>query len=92
MKLGLTKEAPQRLRAGVSFALQTATDAGHCALPVAELVALAVEFLGVEAPLIRSVLLDVLKIRRVVQDIVGDKACIFLAGLHNAERAIAEQL
>ena len=41
MKLGLTPEAPQRLRAGISFALQTATDAGHCALPVADLVALA---------------------------------------------------
>lgn len=28
MKLGLTKDAPQRLRAGISFALQTATDEG----------------------------------------------------------------
>ena len=33
-KLGMEKTAPQRLRAGVSFALQTATDEGHCALPV----------------------------------------------------------
>ena len=33
MKLGLEKEAPQRLRAGVSFALQTAMDEGHCGLP-----------------------------------------------------------
>ncbi len=36
-KLGMEKTAPQRLRAGVSFALQTATDEGHCALPVAML-------------------------------------------------------
>ena len=92
MKLGLTPEAPQRLRAGVSFALQTATDAGHCALPVAELVTLAGELLGVEGGLIRAALLDVLELGEVVQDIVGDKACIFLAGLHAAERAIAERL
>ncbi len=92
MKLGLTKDAPQRLRAGISFALQTATDAGHCALPVAELVKLAAELLGVEAPLIRLALLDVLETGEVVQDIIGDKACIFLAGLHAAERVIAERL
>ncbi len=33
-KLGMEKTAPQRIRAGISFALQTATDEGHCALPV----------------------------------------------------------
>ncbi|GAN50772.1 SF1B family DNA helicase RecD2 [Methylobacterium radiotolerans] len=92
MKLGLTPEAPQRLRAGISFALQTATDGGHCALPVAELIKLAGELLGVEATLIRSALLDVLETGEVVQDILGDKACIFLAGLHAAERMIAERL
>lgn len=92
MKLGLTKDAPQRLRAGISFALQTATDEGHCALPVADLVKLATELLSVEAPLIRAALLDVLETGEVVQDIIGDKACIFLAGLHAAERIIAERL
>ncbi|MBI1690199.1 ATP-dependent RecD-like DNA helicase [Methylorubrum rhodesianum] len=92
MKLGLTKDAPQRLRAGISFALQTATDEGHCALPVADLVKLATELLDVEARLIRSALLDVLETSEVVQDIIGDKACIFLSGLHAAERVIAERL
>ncbi|MDP4021526.1 ATP-dependent RecD-like DNA helicase [Methylobacterium sp. NEAU 140] len=92
MKLGLTPEAPQRLRAGVSFALQTATDAGHCALPVADLVTLAGDLLGVAADPVRTALLDVLETGEVVQDIVGDRACIFLAGLHAAERAIAERL
>ena len=92
MKLGLTKDAPQRLRAGVSFALQTATDEGHCGLPVTDLVKLATALLGVEAVLIRSALIDVLATSEVVQDIIGDKACIFLAGLHAAERIIAERL
>src|SRR5271165_4558070 len=29
MKLGMTREAPQRVRAGISFALQEASDEGH---------------------------------------------------------------
>src|SRR5215218_1105575 len=36
-KLGVEKTSPQRLRAGVSFALQTATDEGHCGLPIDQL-------------------------------------------------------
>jgi exodeoxyribonuclease V alpha subunit len=35
MRLGLTKEAPARVRAGLSFALQEATSEGHCGLPIA---------------------------------------------------------
>src|SRR5689334_23451395 len=54
MRLGLTKESPKRLRAGVSFALQTATDEGHCALPVDELVALAEKLLEVPSEPIRT--------------------------------------
>lgn len=92
MRLGLETTAPQRLRAGVSYALQTATDEGHCALPVADLVSLAVELLGVEAGLIRTALVDVLGEGEVVQDTIGDQPCIFLAGLHAAERVIAERL
>ena len=40
-KLGMEKAAPQRLRAGVSFALQTAMDEGHCGLPIEQLTGLA---------------------------------------------------
>ncbi|WHQ72861.1 SF1B family DNA helicase RecD2 [Methylorubrum extorquens] len=93
MKLGLTKEAPQRLRAGVSFALQTAMDEGHCALPVSRLTELAQKLLEVEAALIRSAVVE--EIERgdeVIQDIIDDQACVFLRGLHAAERAIADRL
>ncbi|WP_232631733.1 SF1B family DNA helicase RecD2 [Methylobacterium sp. Leaf118] len=93
MKLGLTKEAPQRLRAGVSFALQTAMDEGHCALPVARLTELAQKLLEVEAALIRSAVVEEIERgEEVVQDIIGDQACIFLRGLHAAERGISDRL
>jgi len=48
-KLGVEKTAPQRLRAGVSFALQTAMDEGHCGLPIETLVGLAERLLDVDA-------------------------------------------
>ena len=53
-KLGVEKTSPQRLRAGVSFALQTATDEGHCGLRIEMLVTLAGKLLEVDAGLIRT--------------------------------------
>src|SRR3712207_1483128 len=78
-KLGMAKTAPQRLRAGVSFALQTATDEGHCALPTAMLTSLAQTLLEVEAPLIEAAVAE--ELRRgeaVVSDTVGPETCVFL--------------
>lgn len=93
MRLGLTKEAPQRLRAGVSFALQTAMDEGHCGLPVERLAALAQKLLEVEPALIRAAMAEELsRGEDVVADTVGGEACIFLRGLHGSERSIAEAL
>src|SRR5215217_4046296 len=92
-KLGVEKTAPQRLRAGVSFALQTATDEGHCGLPLAMLVTLAEKLLEVEADLIRAAVAE--ELRRgedVLTDTVDGEPCIFLTGLHGAERVIAERL
>src|ERR671912_54650 len=92
-KLGMEKTAPQRLRAGVSFALQTATDEGHCALPVAMLASLAQKLLEVEAPLIEAAIAQELQRgEEVVSDTVGQEPCVFLKGLHGAERAIADRL
>src|SRR4051794_11318544 len=92
-KLGVEKTSPQRLRAGVSFALQTATDEGHCGLPVAMLVSLAEKLLEVDADLIRTAVAE--ELRRgedVLSDTVEGEPCVFLKGLHGAEKAIAERL
>ena len=93
MRLGMETHAPPRLRAGVSFALQTAMDEGHCALPVERLTALAQKLLEVDTTLIRTAITDELQRgEEVIADTVGDEACVFLKGLHAAERAIAERL
>jgi exodeoxyribonuclease V alpha subunit len=92
-KLGMAKTAPQRLRAGVSFALQTATDEGHCALPVAMLASLAQRLLEVDAALIETAIADELQSgEEVICDTVGGEPCVFLKGLHAAERMISDRL
>ena len=85
MKLGLTKEAPQRLRAGVSFALQTAMDEGHCALPIDRLAVLAQKLLEVEPALIQAAIAEELgRGEEVIADTIAGEACVFLRGLHAA--------
>src|SRR3954467_10179884 len=92
-KLGVEKTSPQRLRAGVSFALQTATDEGHCGLPVEMLITLAEKLLEVDADLIRTAVAEELRRgEEVLTDSVGGEPCVFLKGLHGAEKVIAERL
>ena len=91
-KLGMEKTAPQRLRAGVSFALQTAMDEGHCGSAGRRTVRLAGQLLEVDADLIRSAMTDEIARGEMVSDTIGDETCLFLKGLHLAEQAIAERL
>jgi exodeoxyribonuclease V alpha subunit len=81
-----------RVRAGISYALTEATNEGHCGLPTAELTPLAERLLDVPQDLIRTALELELADGTVIADCVGETACVFLAGLYRAERAIAERL
>jgi exodeoxyribonuclease V alpha subunit len=92
MKLGIEKTAMIRVRAGISYALTEAMDEGHCGLPTDELVPLAEKLLEVPQELIRAALDLELAEGTVVADRVGETPCVFLAGLHRAERIIAERL
>ena len=92
MKLGMTREAPQRVRAGISFALQEATDDGHCDLPVEDLVKLATTLLEVDESIVRTALTHQLAGDEVVADTMENRPCVFLRGLYLADRGIAEHL
>jgi exodeoxyribonuclease V alpha subunit len=91
MKLGIEKTAMVRVRAGISYALTEAMDEGHCGLPTGELVPLTEKLLEVPQELIRTALDLELQGGTVIADRVGETDCIFLAGLHGAERAVAER-
>src|ERR1700753_576333 len=92
MKLGIDKTAMVRVRAGISYALTEAMDGGHCGLPTDELVPLAEKLLEVPQELVRTALDLELQEVTVVADRVGETPCVFLAGLHQAERTIAGRL
>ena len=93
LRLGLAREAPQRLAAGVSYALQKAMDEGHCGLPVEALVRSAAELLEVGPDLVRcAAALALREGREVVADALGGEPCLFLKGLHGAERTMAARL
>jgi exodeoxyribonuclease V alpha subunit len=92
MRLGIDKAAMVRVRAGISYALTEAMDEGHCGLPRDELVPLAAALLEVPPELVQTALELELVERAVIADTVGEKSCIFLAGLYRAEQVIADRL
>jgi exodeoxyribonuclease V alpha subunit len=92
MKLGIEKTAMVRVRAGISYALTEAMGEGHCGLPTEQLMPLAEKLLEVPQELIRTALDLELREGTVIPDSVGETPCVFLAGLHRAERTIAERL
>ena len=67
-------------------------DEGHCGLPTDELLPLAEKLLEVPQQLLRTALDLELQDGAVIADRVGETRCKFLAGLHRAERTIAERL
>jgi exodeoxyribonuclease V alpha subunit len=91
-KLGIEKTAMIRVRAGISYALTEAMGNGHCGLPKAELVPLAIKLLDVPDTLIETAIGLELAEGTVTADTVGETPCLFLTGLYHAERGIAEQL
>src|SRR3954466_7730682 len=103
-RLGVERTAMIRVRAGISFALAEAMEAGHCGLPEEQLVALAQGLLEVPEALVGEALALELAaggggaLARglggggVVADTLEEQRCVFLAGLYRAEREIAERL
>jgi exodeoxyribonuclease V alpha subunit len=90
--LGIEKTAMIRARAGIGFTLTEAMDDGHCGLPLDELVPVAEQLLEIPASIVEHALDLELEAGEVVADDVEGRRCIFLAGLHRAERAIADRL
>ena len=74
------------------FTWKRSRSEGHCGLPEQELGPLAAKLLEVPGELIRTALDLELADGTVVADTVEDTPCIFLSGLHRAERAIGGRL
>jgi exodeoxyribonuclease V alpha subunit len=102
-RLGIPHDSPQRVKAGLQFALSEATEDGHCYLPETELVAAATKLLGVEAGLAGRCLEELVAEEGVVAEPLptaavspglpeGTGRAIWLVPFHRAEVALAAGL
>ena len=91
-KLGIEKTAMIRARAGIAYTLTEAVSEGHCGLPVDDLMPMAEKLLEIPADILRDALQQELQDQTVVADTIGERRCIFLGHLWNAEKVVAERL
>jgi exodeoxyribonuclease V alpha subunit len=102
-RLGIPHDSPQRVKAGLQFALSQAAEDGHCYLPETELVTTATELLGVDTGLAERCLEELVAEEGVVAEPLPTAAvspglpegmgrAIWLVPFHRAERALAAGL
>ena len=91
-RLGVAKTASMRLRAGLRHVLAEALSNGHCGLPERELLALAEKLLEAPRDLVEEALRLEVGDRGLVRDTARGCSCVFLPGLHFAERHAAQRL
>jgi exodeoxyribonuclease V alpha subunit len=98
-RLGIPHDSPQRVKAGLQFALSEATEDGHCYLPEPELVTKATELLGVDTGLAERCLEELVAEEGVVAEPLPaqlspevqarPERAIWLIPFHRAEVALA---
>jgi exodeoxyribonuclease V alpha subunit len=101
-RLGIPHDSPQRLKAGLQFALSQAAEDGHCYLPQTELVTKATELLGVDTALAERCLEELIAEEGVVAEPLptvvspgipeGPSRAIWLVPFVRAEVALAAGL
>ena len=91
-KIGVAKDSPLRAQAGISYALTEASAQGHCGLPYAELVPLAVKLLDIPESVIETAIAQEITDEVLFPDTVDAQPCVFLAPLYAAEQSIAAQI
>ncbi|MGO9446269.1 MAG: ATP-dependent RecD-like DNA helicase, partial [Thiobacillaceae bacterium] len=91
-KIGVALDSPLRAQAGISYALTEASAQGHCGLPYAELVPLAVKLLAIPESVIETAIAHEIEDEVLLPDTVDGQPCVFLAPLYYAEQSIATQI
>jgi exodeoxyribonuclease V alpha subunit len=98
-RLGIPHDSPQRVKAGLQFALSQAAEDGHCYLPEPELITKATELLGVDTGLAGRCLEELVAEEGVVAEPLPahvfpevqarPERAIWLIPFHRAEVALA---
>jgi exodeoxyribonuclease V alpha subunit len=91
-RLGISRTAMVRARAGIAYTLAEAMTNGHCGLAEDELLPQAAKLLEIPPATLAEALQTELATGAVVADTIDERRCIFLASLWRAERLIAHRL
>ncbi|MQY16487.1 ATP-dependent RecD-like DNA helicase [Streptomyces sp. RB5] len=95
--VGIPHDSPERVKAGLQYALSQSSDQGHCFLPEQRLIADAVKLLQVDTGLVIDCLAELAAEEGVVKEQVpgpeGEPVtAVYLVPFHRAERSLAGQL
>jgi len=97
-KLGISRDAPERVAAGVRYILWESANEGHTCMPAAHLVKQAAELLIAKDELVENELVRMQMERLIVREKVlgrageADETVVFLSPMHYAETAVAAKL
>ena len=98
-RVGIARDSPERIQAGLAYTLSEAADDGHCYLPAPNLIAGAAKILDVPADLIGPCLDDLAAAEGVVRETVPAQPgaapqvpAVYLPPFYQAERALAHAL
>lgn len=91
-KLGIARDAPQRLRAGLMHVLADWASSGHCAAPRPELLDSAARMLEADEAKIDAALADLEQEGKLVVEAADGDEWVYLTELYEAESVLAEDV
>jgi exodeoxyribonuclease V alpha subunit len=99
VSVGIARDSPERIKAGLAYTLSEAADDGHCYLPVPNLISDAAKILEVPAEMIGPCLDELAAAEGVVREDLPAAAdgsppvpAVYLPPFHQAERSVAAAL
>ncbi|MFC5909527.1 ATP-dependent RecD-like DNA helicase [Streptacidiphilus monticola] len=102
--VGIPQDSPQRVKAGLQYALSQSADQGHCFLPEEQLISDAVKLLAVDIGLVIECLAELVAEEGVVREELPAEhaaptetsaeklSAVYLVPFHRAEVSLASQL
>ncbi|MFD9486009.1 ATP-dependent RecD-like DNA helicase [Streptomyces sp. NPDC059991] len=97
--VGIPHDSPERVKAGLQYALSQSTDQGHCFLPEEQLIADSVKLLQVDTGLVIDCLAELVAEEGVVREPVPGPVggaervnAVYLVPFHRAELSLAAQV
>ena len=99
MSVGIARDSPERIKAGLAYTLSEAADNGHCFLPVPNLITDAAKILEVSAEMISPCLDELAAAEGVIREDLPPAAknsppvpAVYLPPFYHAERSVATAL